>query len=82
MKNKYSEWGPNVYDLVFFAEHHPNRVIYKCMRVSELVENCYGRLLHEQIGADTIVNNGVYFAKRNASLIYVRYTFITSCIYG
>ena len=71
LKNKFPDWGPSAYDITFFAEHHPNRDIYRCKRVSELIEDCYGRLLLDQIGLGTILNNGVYFTKRNSSLIYV-----------
>ena len=73
LKNKFPEWGHSAYDITFFAEHHPNRDIYRCKRVSELIEDCYGRLLLDQIRMSTIINNGVYFATRNASLIYVSY---------
>ena len=71
LKNKFPDWDPSAYDITFFSEHHPNRDIYRCKRVSELIEDCYGRLLLDQIGLGTILNNGVYFAKRNSSLIYV-----------
>ena len=71
MKNKYLEWGPNAYDVVFFAEHHPNRDISRCPRTSAFLINCYGRITLDRIGASPILNNGIVFATRNASLIYV-----------
>ena len=71
LKNKYLEWGPNAYDVVFFAEHHPNRDISRCPRTSAFLINCYGRVTLDRIGASPILNNGIVFATRNASLIYV-----------
>jgi len=70
-KSKYSEWGPNAYDITMFAEHHPNRVINRCKHTSTTINYCYGRKVLNQIGTSIILNNGVIFATRNASLIYV-----------
>ena len=71
LKNKFPDWGPNVNDITFFAEHHPNRVINRNFLLSSSLSTCYGTEVHGQIGTSTIINNGVVFATRNASLIYV-----------
>jgi len=71
LKNKFNDWGPSAYDITFFAEHHPNRVINRCKHTSTTLNHCYGRSITDQIGTSTIINNGVVFATRNASLIYV-----------
>ena len=76
LKNKFNYWGPSAYDITFFAEHHPNRVINRCKHTSTTLNHCYGRSITDQIGTSTIINNGVVFATRNASLIYVSFTFI------
>jgi len=75
-KNKFNYWGPSAYDITFFAEHHPNRVINRCKHTSTTLNYCYGRSMTDQIGTSTIINNGVVFATRNASLIYVSFTLI------
>jgi hypothetical protein len=71
LKNKFPDWGPDVNDIIFFAEHHPNRVINRNFVLSSSLSTCYGTEVHGQIGTSTIINNGVVFATRNASLIYV-----------
>ena len=76
LKSRFSEWGPSAYDITFFAEHHPNRVINRCKHTSTTLNYCYGRSITDQIGTSTIINNGVVFATRNASLIYVSFTLI------
>jgi len=73
LKNKFADWGPDVNDITFFAEHHPNRVINRIFLLSSSLSNCYGIEVYEQIGPSTIINNGVVFATRNASLIYVSF---------
>ena len=70
-KNKFSDWGPSAYDITMFAEQDPNRVINRCRHSSYTLKNCYGKVLHDQIATNTMVNNGILFATRNASLIYV-----------
>jgi hypothetical protein len=70
-KNKFSDWGPSAYDITMFSEQDPNRVINRCRHPSHTLKNCYGKLLHGQLATNTMVNNGIIFATRNASLIYV-----------
>jgi hypothetical protein len=76
LKSNFPDWGPNVNDIAFFAEHHPNRVINRIFLLSSSLSNCYGIEVYEQIGPSTVINNGVVFATRNASLIYVSFTTI------
>jgi hypothetical protein len=75
-KSNFPDWGPDVNDITFFSEHHPNRVINRNLLLSSSLSNCYGIEVHEQIGPSTIINNGVVFATRNSSLIYVSFTII------
>jgi len=75
-KSNFPDWGPDVNDIAFFAEHHPNRVINRIFLLSSSLSNCYGIEVYEQIGPSTVINNGVVFATRNASLIYVSFTTI------
>ena len=70
-KNRFSEWGPSAYDITMFSEQDPNRVINRCRHPSHTLKKCYGKLLHAQLATNTMVNNGILFATRNASLIYV-----------
>jgi len=70
-KNKFIDWGPKSYDITMFTELHPNRVITSCRHSAYTLKSCYGKSLHDQIGSNTMVNNGILFATRNASLIYV-----------
>ena len=80
-KNKFNYWGPSAYDITFFAEHHPNRVINRCKHTSTTLDYCYGRSMTDQIGTSTIINNGVVFATRNASLIYVSFISIMTILH-
>jgi hypothetical protein len=73
LKSNFPDWGPDVNDITFFAEHHPNRVINRIFLLSSSLSNCYGIEVYEQIGPSTVINNGVVFATRNASLIYVSF---------
>jgi len=80
-KNKFNYWGPSAYDITFFAEHHPNRVISRCKHTSTTLNYCYGRSMTDQIGTSTIINNGVVFATRNSSLIYVSFISIMTILH-
>jgi hypothetical protein len=80
-KNKFNYWGPSAYDITFFAEHHPNRVISRCKHTSTTLNYCYGRSMTDQIGTSTVINNGVVFATRNASLIYVSFISIMTILH-
>jgi hypothetical protein len=71
LKNKFPDWGPTAYDITMFSEQDPNRVINRCRHPSQTLKKCYGKLLHAQLATNTMVNNGILFATRNASLIYV-----------
>lgn len=80
-KYKLDSWGPLAYDISIFQEAHPNRVINRTPRIGGFILNCYGKEVYKKIGTSTISNNGVIFATRDATIIYVSAQIIEpSCI--